>query len=128
MDRNPPHRIAPKRTERARELRQEAPIPERILWGLLRGRRLNGLKFRRQVPMGPYVVDYYCAESQLVVELDGESHVGQFDHDKKRTEFLKSQGLKVLRITNDDLLHHVDAVADAIVRVAAGEAEPERFQ
>jgi len=127
MARDKAHRIAPCRTERARELRQDAPIPERILWGMPRDRRLDGLKFRRQVPIGPYVVDFYCADASLVVELDGETHVGRKDYDDKRTEFLKENGLRVLRITNDDLLTHNDAVADAIIRVARREVEPESY-
>ena len=115
------HRQAPRSTERARSLRQDSTTPERILWGILRNRQLDGHKFRRQHPIGPFVTDFYCAEASLIVELDGESHVGQHEQDQQRTAYLNQHGLRVLRVTNDDLLGHPDAVADAIGRaVEAG--------
>src|SRR5687768_13360107 len=76
-------------TDRARDLRQQAPIPERLLWGVLRARRLGGLKFRRQVPLGPYFLDYYCAERSFVVELDGMSHAGRAEHDARRQAYIE---------------------------------------
>ncbi len=71
------------RRERARELRQDANLPERILWEQLRGRRFQGFKFRRQHPIGPYVVDFYCSAANLVLELDGETHRGKADYDAR---------------------------------------------
>ena len=112
------HRIKPQNTQRARELRRDAPIPERILWGIIRSGRLGGFKFRRQHVVGPFVVDFYCPQAKLVVELDGLSHVGRGNADDKRTIFLEQRGLKVIRVTNDDALHHLDAVADYILRQA----------
>ncbi|MCC6682590.1 MAG: DUF559 domain-containing protein [Phycisphaeraceae bacterium] len=105
-------------THRARTLRQNAPTPERILWGLLRARRLGGLKFRRQVPIGPYVADYVCEDTRLVVELDGMTHDGRGAEDAHRTSYLQQQGLRVLRVTNDDLLTYPDAVAALILKSA----------
>jgi len=105
-------------THRARLLRQDAPIPERILWGYLRGRGLGGLKFRRQVPLEGYVADFYCPAARLIVELDGESHVGRADYDEHRTRIIQSAGCRVIRISNDDLLEHPQAVAEAILQAA----------
>ena len=112
----PRHRIQPRMTKRARELRTNATVPERILWGMLRMQQLNGLKFRRQHPVGPYVADFYCPAAKLIVELDGLSHVGRRKEDDRRTEYLASRGLKVLRLTNDDVLKHPEAVTELIVK------------
>ena len=105
-------------TARARNLRSELTGPERKLWNLLRNRRLGGLKFRRQRAIGPYVVDFFCNDANLVVELDGESHVGKAEEDEKRTAWLEENGLRVIRFTNDDVLAHEEAVATAIARAA----------
>lgn len=107
----------------ARRLRRDAPIPERILWGMLRDRRLGGLKFRRQEAIGPFVVDFYCPQAKLVVELDGVTHVGTGEADDRRTMFLQQQGLRVIRITNDDLLEDPQAIADYILRHAIVEVK-----
>jgi len=117
-NRDKSHRVAPVMTDRGRSLRQKAPVPERILWGMLRGRRLGGLKFRRQVPIGPYVADFYCADARLIVELDGLSHFGRAEHDQRRTTYLESQGLTVFRVTNDDLLADATVVGEYILREA----------
>jgi very-short-patch-repair endonuclease len=90
---------------------------------MLRDRRLAGLKFRRQHPVGPFVVDFYCHAARLAVELDGMSHEGQADQDRRRTEYLEQEGLCVFRVTNDDLLDDPEAVALAIARAAGVEWE-----
>ena len=114
------HRTSPHTTrhmtQRARRLRREATVPERMLWGLLRNRRLLGLKFRRQVPIGPYVVDYLCEQEKLVVELDGMSHMGRQAEDDRRSAYLSDQGLRVARVTNDQVLADLEAVAVDILR------------
>ena len=116
------HRIEPKTgksmIERARELRKEAPIPERVLWGMLRGRRIGGLKFRRQQPIGPYVADFFCQDARLVVELDGQSHVGEEAKDAARDQYMRSRGLEILRVPNDELLRNREGVAETILREA----------
>ena len=115
MTPNQKHRdIPPKLTRRARDLRHEASTPERILWGLLRSGRLFGLKFRRQHPVPPYVLDYYSAEFHVAVELDGESHAYTGKRDAARDAYLRSQGIRVIRITNDDLLADPIVVAEYI--------------
>ena len=104
--------------DRARGLRRRSPPPERILWSILRGRRLGGLKFRRQEPIGPYVVDFCCRERKLVVELDGMSHDDKQQHDELRARWLEEQGYRILRVTNWDVNEDIEAVARWIAREA----------
>ena len=103
---------------RAKQLRKKTTKAERILWSLLSDRKCGGRKFRRQHPIDPYIVDFYCAEAKLVVEIDGESHEGRQDHDQRRDEYLEGLGLRTVRVTNDDVLENLDGVVEAILRVA----------
>ncbi len=86
--------------KRARNLRRTLTLPELLLWKHLRGNRLSGLRFRRQHPVGPYILDFYCSDARLAIEVDGAVHGGaeQAKHDVQRDRWLKSQGIKVLRI------------------------------
>ena len=102
---------------RSRQLRQEMTIPERLLWGKLRSHRLFGLQFRRQHPIGPYVVDFYCSKAELVVEIDGRSHRGQEILDRQRQEFLEQYGLRVIRFSNDRVINRLTDVVRAIAEV-----------
>jgi very-short-patch-repair endonuclease len=102
---------------RSRQLRQEMTIPERLLWGKLRSHRLAGLQFRRQHPIGPYVVDFYCPTAKLVIEIDGRSHCGQEIPDRQRQEFLEQHGLRVIRFSNDRVINHLTDVVRAIAEV-----------
>ena len=122
MPRDQPY-LPPQAKRRARQLRREGPIPERILWGLLRDRQLAGMKFRRQHPVGRFIVDFCCEEARLVVELDGLTHVGTGAADGRRTAHLERHGYHVLRVTNDDLLGAADAVYDAIERAVRARVE-----
>lgn len=88
-------------TRRARSLRRNASSTERFLWKLLRDRRLEGLKSRRRVPIGPYVVDFLCRRHRLVVEADGPFH--NPEHDAARDAWLAAQGFRVLRFTNNEI-------------------------
>ncbi len=83
---------------RARRLRKDATATERLLWGLLRGRNFAGLKFRRQMPIGPYVVDFVCVRHRLVIEADGPFH--DAEQDRARDRWLASEGFRILRFTN----------------------------
>ncbi len=74
--------------ERSRDLRRNTTVPEQKLWAILRSRQLAGLKFRRQVVIGPFIVDFYCEAAKLVVEVDGESHVGRCEADEQRAAYL----------------------------------------
>jgi very-short-patch-repair endonuclease len=103
--------------ERARDLRQSETTPEELLWLALRNGQVGGLKFRRQHPIGPYVVDFFCHSSRLVVEIDGMSHAEKAEHDAARTQYLESQNLQVLRVTNGDVMCDLDAVTREIARL-----------
>ena len=105
-------------TDRARQLRADGTIPERILWNVLKNRQVAGLKFRRQLPINNHVADFACVSVKLVIELDGISHDGRRELDGKRTEKLEAAGWRVFRVTNDDVLDDVEAVAVAIAREA----------
>ncbi len=99
---------------RARIMRREPTRSERLLWKTLRTKQLDGWKFRRQVPLGPYIVDFYCAAACLVIELDGEPHVGSVT-DPVRDEWLRGQGLHVLRFWNNEVLGNFDGVLRLII-------------
>ncbi len=113
----------------ARRLRETETDPERLLWKLLRGRRFMGCKFRRQHPVAPYVLDFYCHEARLGVELDGGQHgepAGEA-RDKKRTAYLNEQGIRVVRFWNNDVLARTEpvllAIRDGLVEQAAAEPD-----
>ena len=106
------------KTSRARELRCTAPKPEQRLWFHLRGSQMHGFAFRRQHPVGPYILDFYCPAAKLAVELDGEQHATATAraHDAARTRFLESQSIRVLRFWNHELKESFDGVLEAIDR------------
>ncbi|MFL6196560.1 MAG: endonuclease domain-containing protein [Thermoanaerobaculia bacterium] len=105
---------------RARSLRAELTPAEREMWGVLRDRRLSGIKFRRQSPLSIYIADFYCAELKLVVELDGEVHADpkQAAWDQNRDVYLRSIGCTILRFSNDELFHQREAVLNRILETA----------
>ncbi len=110
------HPITPdKLLFRGRKLRQESTFPERRLWNELRAGRLCGLKFRRQHPIGSFIVDFYCHAHRLVIGLDGDSHNDRGEYDLDREEFLAGQNLRILRFGNDDVLCDLEAVLRAIL-------------
>jgi very-short-patch-repair endonuclease len=100
--------------DRARQLRRVMTDAERRLWKVLRNRGL-GVKFRRQVPIGPYVVDFAAISERLVIEVDGGQHA-ESDRDKAREDFLASNGLRVLRFWNHEVLVNLDGVVSAVQR------------
>jgi very-short-patch-repair endonuclease len=102
---------------RARALRRSDTPPEQLVWLALRNKQIGGMKFRRQHPIGPFVVDFYCHDVKLVVEVDGMSHDDKVVEDAARTAFLANQGLRVLRVTNDDVMHDLDAVTREIAKL-----------
>ncbi len=106
--------------ERARELRRRMTPPETRLWVCLRGKRLAGLKFRRQHPIGPYVLDFYCPAAKLAVEVDGQSHEHpeRIAHDRRRTLWLREHGVRVVRLAAEDVRLNLDGVVDFIRRTA----------
>jgi adenine-specific DNA-methyltransferase len=88
---------------------------ERILWHRLRNRQVFGHKFRRQHPVGPYIVDFCCPVLKLVIEIDGDSHADSVQRDAERTAFLQENGCRVIRFTNVDVHRNLRAVLDAIL-------------
>ena len=100
--------------QRAQRLRRETTEAERALWARLRCRQLLGYKFRRQQPLGRYVVDFVCLEKRLIVEVDGSQHQEQQAYDEARSGWLEQQGYKVLRFWNNEVLAETDAVVETI--------------
>jgi very-short-patch-repair endonuclease len=92
--------------KRARALRRKMALPEVLLWQELRGGKLNGLQFRRQHPIGPYILDFFCPVARLAVEVDGRAHedADQLEHDQRRDQWLANSEINVLRIAASDIL------------------------
>jgi very-short-patch-repair endonuclease len=111
----------------ARRLRKQLSLPEMLLWRLLRVNRRE-LRFRRQHPIGPFAVDFYCPAAKLVIEVDGAVHDGRQDADSKRDAYMSSLGLKVTRIAAGDVLADPEAVADGIYRLCESVAGPSTTQ
>jgi very-short-patch-repair endonuclease len=107
-------RIKPATRTKARRLRREMTDAERLLWGQLRQRQIAGLKFRRQHPLGGFIVDFVCIEAGLVIEVDGGQHGERQCEDEARTAWLNSQGYRVLRFWNNEVLQNLDGVREAI--------------
>jgi very-short-patch-repair endonuclease len=109
--------------ERARELRRQMSLPEVVLWQALRNVRLAGLRFRRQHPIGPYILDFYCPAARLALEVDGFAHdsIAEAYRDERRQAWLAQQGVRVLRIRASDVLRdeRLEGVLLDIERVAA---------
>ena len=99
--------------ERAWELRRDATDAERRLWSALRDRRLSGYRFRRQFPIGPFIVDFACTHCRLIVEVDRSQHADS-ETDRKRTAFLETEGWRVLRFWNGDVVSNLSGVLERI--------------
>jgi very-short-patch-repair endonuclease len=108
----------------ARGLRRRQTDAERRLWARLRDRRLQGAKFARQVPIGPYVVDFCCRELKVIVELDGGQHGVQIRADAEREALLEALGYRVLRFWNNDALANTDGVLQRIAQTLAARPSP----
>ena len=98
----------------ARDLRSRMTDAEALLWMLLRNRRIAGAKFRRQHPAGRYILDFYCEEKKLGIELDGGQHGEAVKYDQQRDDWLHAQGIQVLRFWNNQMLAETEAVMEAI--------------
>jgi very-short-patch-repair endonuclease len=113
-----PHgKVPPHLRRNARRMRSAMTEAELKLWNELRAHRLMGLGFRRQVPIGGYIVDFACPEHKLVVEVDGSQHAENLTHDQARTVYLEQQGWQVVRFWNDDVLKDMDNVCTHILRL-----------
>jgi very-short-patch-repair endonuclease len=101
---------------RARQLRREMTPAESKLWQRLRGHQVRGAHFRKQHAVGNFIVDFFCATANLVIEIDGDVHALQQEYDAARTQWLTTQHrYRVIRFRNDDVLHNIEAVLEAIV-------------
>ena len=109
-------RIPPITTARARRLRSDMTDVERKLWNAMRGKQLEGCRFRRQHPIGAYVADFACVERMLVIELDGSQHQTQEAYDVDRSRYLNQQGWQVVRFWNNEVLENLDGVLEVIVK------------
>jgi very-short-patch-repair endonuclease len=100
----------------ARNLRKNQTEAEQILWSKLRSRQLSGFKFRRQHPIESYVLDFYCSETHLAIEIDGGQHTENknIERDNDRTAYLNQKGIRVIRFWNDDVIKHLDEVLTEI--------------
>lgn len=108
-------------------LRNNMPLAEKLIWAKLRGRQVEGCKFRRQYSIDAFVVDFYAPELKLAIEIDGDSHSGDDAqaYDAERQAFLESKGTRVLRFTNQQIYKELDAVVEAI-SLAVGEMRSTR--
>ena len=101
--------------EKRKALRNNSTVAESLLWRVLRNRLCGGWKFRRQQGMGPFILDFYCPELRVCIELDGSSHDYRYEHDEERTTYLRLQGISVLRYKNEQVYTNPQLVADDIV-------------
>ena len=100
-------------------MRHDATFAENALWQVLRNRQLADIKFRRQVPIGKFIVDFCCRESRLVIEIDGSRHESQAPYDAARTRFLNANGYRVMRFSNTEVLSGIEGVVTAIAQALA---------
>jgi len=120
----PPKKTSIKTVVNARHLRREATVQERRLWEVLRSNWFDGIHFRRQHPIGEYIVDFCSPAQKLIIELDGSQHLDQAGYDAKRTRFLESKGYRVLRFWNNDVDASLDGVVRAILDAVGKEEHP----
>ena len=107
--------MSAKRT-RARQLRKNPTDAERLLWQKLRFWQVDGCKFRRQQPLGNFIVDFVCLEKRLIIEVDGGQHAEHVNYDTDRDAWLRNQGFGILRFWNNDVLKKIDSVMEMIAK------------
>jgi very-short-patch-repair endonuclease len=114
-------------SERARQLRANPTDAEKKLWSLLRLKQVDGHRFRRQVPIAPYVVDFFCPAARLIIEVDGGQHATAMTDDDARTAWLNAQGHRVIRFWNNEILQNPDGVSlrirEALSKMSKSDAE-----
>ncbi|MFZ2163062.1 MAG: endonuclease domain-containing protein [Sideroxyarcus sp.] len=110
--------------DNAKALRSNQTEAELRLWYHLRAHRFMDLKFKRQKPIGSYIVDFVCVERMLIVEIDGGQHSEQIEYDQRRDAWLRSQGYTVLRFWNNDVMQQLESVLEQIRLVVVGEPSP----
>ena len=108
---------------RAKEVRGEMTPAEEKLWARLRTNHLEGFHFRRQQVIEPYIVNFYCHQAAIVIEVDGGVHLEQEEYDREREQALQARGLRVVRFSNHEVMHNLDGVLEAILQTCT---EPSR--
>ena len=123
-EQKPSWRVTSKQRNRARALRKNLTDAERAMWAMLRGHRLNGLRFRRQFPIGPFIADFVCLTARLVIEIDGGQHFSDDAEmrDARRTVLIESKGFRILRFSNHDVLTNRSGVLETIAAAAEASA------
>ena len=117
-DLTPPRLIAKKALARSRALRRDSTDAEKRLWSILQDRKLDGYKFRRQLAIGEFIVDFCCIERRLIIELDGSQHADELArYDEARTRQLVARGFRVLRLWNGEVTRDTEGVAEKIGRL-----------
>ena len=111
-------------TSNARRLRQNRTDAERALWERLRRKQLDRLRFRQQVPIGPYVVDFLCPKQRLIVEVDGGQHAVATAADLERAAWLEGRGFRVVQFWNNDVVQNLDGVIETILLALRSEVSP----
>jgi len=101
--------------DKARSLRTNQTKTENSIWRLVRTKQVKGLKFRRQHPIPPYIVNFVCIEKRLIIELDGGQHADAIEYDENRTKFLESKGFTVIRFWNNEVLDNIDGVYEVLL-------------
>jgi very-short-patch-repair endonuclease len=109
--------ISSRQRSRARALRHDMTSAERCIWSRLRAHRFQGFSFRRQAPIGPYIVDFLCPDARLIIEIDGGQHAVQTNRDAVRDAWLREQGFVVLRFWNNDVLTNLSGVLHRVAEV-----------
>jgi very-short-patch-repair endonuclease len=115
----------PKLKEYARKLRNDSTFTEIMVWNYLKGKQMKGFDFDRQRPIDNYIVDFYCKDLQLAIEIDGESHYGNTERDKKKDKRLNELGVRVLRFDDLDVRYKLDKVLQKIEKWIDDNAEKE---
>ena len=110
-------RSSPKIRAISKHFRMNQSYAERRLWKVLRNRQIHKLKWRRQHPIGNYIVDFYCAQHHLVLEVDGDAHAYRKSYDDERTNWLTQKGYHILRFANRDVVNNIDAVVDQVIDI-----------
>jgi len=124
-----PRSITDRTQVHARRLREDFTLAEQKIWAHLRRKHVVGLKFRRQQPIGPYIVDFFCPAAGLIIEVDGDTHADKEQHDAARTRWLEGEGYRVIRFVNSEVHRHLNLVLERIseecMRHAEGDGEEE---
>jgi very-short-patch-repair endonuclease len=101
----------------ARTLRRDMTDAERVLWNIIKGKNLQGWKFRRQQPLGAYIADFYCAQARLIIEVDGGQHMDRENHDSQCDAWLATAGYRVMRFWNHEVLANPEGVVQRIMEM-----------